>query len=130
METFMTILFILALIVMLVGVANVIWAIVVALDMRELGWPNIIVSLIGIAVALGGYIAAVNIDDYQAEMKVEQFRTVCVLTDGDNRFDAARGTAVFKFDGDIEVEMVGGDWTIRLDDQMYDAAKLPNCKKK
>jgi hypothetical protein len=130
METFMTILFVLSVVLIILAGAAVVSVLAIMYDSKNVESTEIWVILVSVAVGLGGYIASVNIDDYQAGMKLEQFKSVCVLNSGDDRFDATSGNAIFKFDGDIEVEVTGGEWVVRLDDEVYDAAKLPSCKKK
>ena len=130
METFMTILFVLSVVLITLAGAAVVSVLAIIYDSKRVESAELWIILVCVAVGLGGYIAGVNIDDYQATMKVEQFKIVCVLNDGDSRFDAVKGNGILKLDGDIEVEITGGEWVVRLSDEMYDATKLPKCKKK
>jgi len=126
----MTILFVLSVVLITLAGAAVVSVLAIIYDSKRVESAELWIILVCVAVGLGGYIAGVNIDDYQATMKVEQFKIVCVLNDGDSRFDAVKGNGILKLDGDIEVEITGGEWVVRLSDEMYDATKLPKCKKK
>ena len=130
METFMTILFVLSVTLIILAGAAVVSVLAIMYDSKRVESDEIWIILVCVAVGLGGYIAGVNIDDYQAQMKIEQFKNICILEDSEGRFDANNGSAVFKIDGDIELMMIGSDWRVRLDDEMLDVLHLPKCKKK
>lgn len=127
METFMTILFVLSIALVLGASIFLTIGLLFVIEQKSIENRDIWLSLICLVTGFGGYIAATNIDDYQATMKVEQFKATCLLEGSEGRFDAIKKNVIVKIDSEIEVELTGTDWTLRIGDEMLNAASLPKC---